>query len=142
VSFFFQAKYANLLFIDNPVGTGFSYVENTNQLTTTNQQIGTDMVVFLTKFFNTYPDLKKTPVYIFCESYGGKMTIEIAKQLDAAIKAGNVAIDFRGVALGDSWVSPIDSVNTWAPFLLNTVSYLYVLIEVTQTLGTSFLLTS
>jgi len=48
------------------------------------------------------------------------MTVEIAKQLDASIKAGELDIDFRAVALGDSWISPLDSVMTWGPFLLNT----------------------
>lgn len=117
-----QAKYANLLFIDNPVGTGFSYVNNILQLATNNEKIGSDMVTFLKGFFNLYPSLKAQPVFIFCESYGGKMTVEIAKQLDRAIKNGEIDIDFRGVALGDSWISPMDSVNTWAPFLLQTVS--------------------
>lgn len=82
------------------------------------------MVAFLIKFYDQYPDLRKTPLYIFCESYGGKMTVEIAKQLNNAIKNGDIDVDFRGVALGDSWISPIDSVNTWAPFLLNTVKSL------------------
>lgn len=117
----FQAQHANLIFIDNPVGTGFSYVENVNQLTTTNEEIGADMVAFLIKFYKLYPNHTISPLYIFCESYGGKMTVEIAKQLNNAIKNGDISVDFRGVALGDSWISPIDSVNTWAPFLLNTV---------------------
>lgn len=41
-----------------------------------------------------------------------------------AIKAGTVTAQLDGVAMGDSWVSPIDSVLTWAPFLLHTVSTL------------------
>ena len=36
---------ANLLFVDNPVGTGFSYVDDTRtQLTTNNTQIANDLV--------------------------------------------------------------------------------------------------
>jgi len=38
-----------------------------------------------------------------------------------AIKAGDVEVPLKGVDLGDSWVSPIDSVLTWAPFLLQMV---------------------
>lgn len=39
-----------------------------------------------------------------------------------AQKAGTIKSNLKGIALGDSWISPIDSVMTWAPFLLNTVS--------------------
>jgi serine carboxypeptidase 1 len=38
-----------------------------------------------------------------------------------AIKDGDIDVPLKGVALGDSWVSPIDSVLTWAPFLLQLV---------------------
>lgn len=119
--YFFQAKHVNLLFIDNPVGTGFSYVDDLSLLTTDNVQIGKDMISFLTQFYKKFPKFEKTPFYIYCESYGGKMTVEIAKQLDEAIKKGKIRSNFKGVGLGDSWISPVDSVNTWAPFLYYTV---------------------
>lgn len=38
-----------------------------------------------------------------------------------AQKAGTIKSNLKGVALGDAWISPIDSVMTWAPFLLSTV---------------------
>ena len=34
----------------------------------------------------------------------------------------SVKCDFRGLAMGDSWISPIDSVLTWGPYLYATVS--------------------
>ncbi|XP_073516497.1 retinoid-inducible serine carboxypeptidase [Phyllobates terribilis] len=34
-----------------------------------------------------------------------------------AITAGRIACSFGGVALGDSWISPIDSVLSWGPYL-------------------------
>lgn len=110
------------MFIDNPVGAGFSYVDSGAGFTTTNEEIGADMVQFFIGFYKEHPEFSTVPMYIFCESYGGKMTVEIAKQLDAAIKANQLKADFRGVGLGDSWISPIDSCLTWAPYLLHTVS--------------------
>lgn len=38
-----------------------------------------------------------------------------------AQKKGEIDSNLKGVGLGDSWISPIDSVLTWAPFLLETV---------------------
>lgn len=45
------------------------------------------------------------------------MTIQIADALTTAIDAGVLKMNLRGVALGDSWISGIDYVDTWAPFL-------------------------
>lgn len=108
----------NVLFIDNPVGTGFSYVDRYAALTTNNTQIAEDLVTFTKGFLEEHPEFKSVPLYIFSESYGGKMAAEYALALDKAIKDGDVDVPLKGVALGDSWVSPIDSVLTWAPFLL------------------------
>jgi serine carboxypeptidase 1 len=47
------------------------------------------------------------------------MTAEIALYLDQAIKAGNIRSNFKGVGLGDSWISPVDSSLTWSPYLYN-----------------------
>ncbi|KAL0270818.1 UNVERIFIED_CONTAM: hypothetical protein PYX00_008106 [Menopon gallinae] len=114
------AKHVNLLFIDNPVGTGFSYVENKSYLTKDNIQIGKDMMVFLSEFYAKYPDFKKCPMYFFAESYGGKMAIEMAKQLDERVKAGKLDINFKGVSLIDAWIDPMDSVRGWVPLLMVT----------------------
>uniref|UniRef100_A0A673ICR8 Carboxypeptidase n=1 Tax=Sinocyclocheilus rhinocerous TaxID=307959 RepID=A0A673ICR8_9TELE len=63
---------------------------------------------------------KSIPFYIFSESYGGKMAAAISLELTKAVQAGSVKCNFAGVALGDSWISPIDSVMTWGPYLYST----------------------
>lgn len=40
-------KHASLLFIDNPVGSGFSYVDDAKYLATDNQQISLDLLAVL-----------------------------------------------------------------------------------------------
>ena len=45
------------------------------------------------------------------------MTSAFGVALYQAIQAGSIKCNFRGVALGDSWISPVDSVLTWAPYL-------------------------
>lgn len=115
-------KDANVIFVDNPVGTGYSYVESSSALTTTNKEIADDLVELMRQFYEQNPEFKEVPFYVVAESYGGKMTAEFALELDSAIKEGKIESNFIGVGLGDSWVSPIDSVMTWAPFLLYIVS--------------------
>lgn len=79
----------NVLFVDNPVGTGFSYVDNARHLTVTNGEIAQDFVALLQGFYKEVPELKESDLYIFSESYGGKMTAEIAFAIDKVIVATN-----------------------------------------------------
>lgn len=76
-----QVNYVNLLLIDNPVGTGYSYVDHFSELAANNHQISMDLVSFTQQFMMTYPQFQKLPLYVFCESYGGKMTAEFALDL-------------------------------------------------------------
>ncbi|GIY65291.1 retinoid-inducible serine carboxypeptidase [Caerostris extrusa] len=113
----YLAPKANLLFIDNPVGTGFSYVTNNSAFARDNKQIAQDLTTTLYSVLDTVPEFQKTPLYIFSESYGGKMTVDFAVALIQAIKNKNITCNFKGIALGDSWISPLDSVYTWANYL-------------------------
>lgn len=71
----------NVLFIDNPVGTGFSWVKSSDLYTTTNTEIANDLVTFTKQFMKKFQAFRKTPLYIFSESYGGKMAAEYALNL-------------------------------------------------------------
>ncbi|XP_064406192.1 retinoid-inducible serine carboxypeptidase-like isoform X2 [Halichondria panicea] len=110
----------NILFIDNPVGTGYSYVDDDSAYTTDVAEIAKDLLSLFSAFLKTHSVFQKMPFYIFCESYGGKMTTAFAEVLQEAINAGNVSVVFKGVGLGDSWISAIDYVNMWGPYLFAT----------------------
>ncbi|CAK6976597.1 retinoid-inducible serine carboxypeptidase [Scomber scombrus] len=111
---------ANLLFVDNPVGTGFSYAERPDGYATNVATVASDMLVLLQHFFTERAEFQSIPFYIFSESYGGKMAAAISMELTKAIAQGKVKCNFAGVALGDSWISPLDSVMTWGPYLYTT----------------------
>ncbi|XP_043496527.1 retinoid-inducible serine carboxypeptidase-like [Polistes fuscatus] len=110
----------NVLFIDNPVGTGFSYVEKSEAYARTNKQIAIDLVECMKGFLKKLPKFSNVPTYILTESYGGKMGAEFALVWYKEQQAGTIKSNLKGVGLGDAWISPIDSVMTWAPFLLST----------------------
>lgn len=113
----------NVLFVDNPVGTGFSYVDNYRFLTKDNQQIALDLVELLRGFYDACPEFKTVPLHIFGESYGGKMAVEFAHELNRQISEGSIESNLITVAMGDAWISPIDSTLSWAPYLLQLVSF-------------------
>ncbi|XP_046403152.1 retinoid-inducible serine carboxypeptidase-like [Ischnura elegans] len=115
-------KQVNVLFVDSPVGAGYSYVDGnkTSLLCKNNSQIATDLTSFMMGFLAKLPDFSTVPFYIFSESYGGKMAAEFARMLYKSMESGKLKIAFAGVALGDPWISPMDSVQSWAPYLLET----------------------
>ena len=88
-SFNLQMQVGDLVFVDNPVGTGFSYVESLNAYSQNNQQIGADLVAWATDFFTLHSEYATRPFYIFCESYGGKMSAEFASQLQTVLLSHN-----------------------------------------------------
>lgn len=108
---------ANVLFVDNPVGTGYSYVTDKSAFTTNITGITDDLITLFRAFLKKMPVFQKIPFYIFCESYGGKYSSALGVALYKAIQAGSIECDFKGVALGDSWISPVDIVLSWGPYL-------------------------
>ncbi|XP_003384527.1 PREDICTED: retinoid-inducible serine carboxypeptidase-like [Amphimedon queenslandica] len=110
----------NILFVDNPVGTGYSYVDEDKLLTTNVTEIAQDLLTLFASFLKSHEIFQSLPFYIFSESYGGKMTAAFGVLLNSAIQSGKIQVNFKGVALGDSWISPIDSVLTWGPYLYAT----------------------
>lgn len=97
----------NVLFVDNPVGAGFSYVNDTKLLARNNTQITQDLMEMMTNFLEKVPEFKTVPLYIFSESYGGKMAAQFALRLHKKISAGKLKCNLKGVNFGDSWISPV-----------------------------------
>lgn len=62
---------AGLLFVDQPVGTGFS-PSGSGRLPTDEKEIAADMYVALLDFFDTFKELQDRPFVITGESYAGK----------------------------------------------------------------------
>lgn len=112
----------NVLFVDNPVGTGYSYVDHNRYLTRDNKQISIDLVELLRGFYKALPEFEDVPLHIFGESYGGKMAVEFAKHLYSEKESGKIKSNLISVAMGDAWISPIDSTLSWAPYLLQLVN--------------------
>ncbi|CAD0199722.1 unnamed protein product [Chrysodeixis includens] len=108
----------NVLFVDNPVGTGYSYVEDLKFLTVTNDEIALDFVALMRGFYENHPEFNSVPLYIYGQSYGGKMAIDMAIRMREAEQEGTIGSNLKGVAMGNAWISPVDATLTWGPLLL------------------------
>ncbi|KAL1975643.1 hypothetical protein VTN31DRAFT_4035 [Thermomyces dupontii] len=116
-------EFANLLFVDQPVGTGFSYV-NTNSYLHDLPEMATHMITFLEKWFSIFPEYEADDLYIGGESYAGQYIPYIAK----AIIDRNQNIDparqttwnVKGLLIGNGWISPIEQYPSYLQYAYRT----------------------
>lgn len=57
-SVWLQLQSASLLFVDNPVGTGFSYVNTTDAYAKDLDTVASDMMVLLKSFFDCHKEFQ------------------------------------------------------------------------------------
>ncbi|PIA43536.1 hypothetical protein AQUCO_01900137v1 [Aquilegia coerulea] len=111
---------ADLLFVDSPVGTGYSYVDDVYDRSLpvkTDVEAAIDLTTLLKEVFNGNESLQQSPLYVVAESYGGKFAVALGLSALKAIEAGELNLKLGGIALGDSWISPEDFVLSWGPLL-------------------------
>jgi cathepsin A (carboxypeptidase C) len=90
---------ANLLYVDQPLGTGFS---NATSYVTNETEVAEDMYTFLTEFLAAYPQFNGRPFYITGESYAGHYIPAISAYL---LQQANPNLNFKGAAIGNGLVS-------------------------------------
>ncbi|CAN6325009.1 unnamed protein product [Urochloa humidicola] len=110
---------ADLIFVDNPVGVGYSYVEDDTLLVTTDWEQATDATTLLKALVKEVPTLQGSPLFLVAESYGGKYAATLGAAVARAVRAGELKVNLAGVALGDSWISPEDFTLSYTPLLLS-----------------------
>ena len=112
-------EFANLLFVDNPVGTGFSYV-NTDSFVHELQEMADQFIIFLDKWFALFPEFEHDDLYFAGESYAGQHIPYIAKTImDRNAKAsrqGKSVWNIKGLLIGNGWISPADQYLSYLPF--------------------------
>ncbi|KAI3996655.1 hypothetical protein MKX01_009487 [Papaver californicum] len=96
-------RMANLLFIDTPVGTGYSYSKNSDDLLENgDERTAKDNLIFLQKWLERFPQYKDTEFYIVGESYAGHYVPQLAEGIVRFHKStGNTSINLKGIMVGN-----------------------------------------
>ncbi|KAI5116338.1 hypothetical protein M0805_009174 [Coniferiporia weirii] len=95
---------ANIFFIDQPVGTGFSY-HDFGELPATSEGVGEDIASFLAIFFETFSKFKGRNFHLAGESYAGRVlpiyAAAIYDRNSALLAKGLTPIRLKSIMLGN-----------------------------------------
>ena len=114
--------YANMLYIDQPIGVGFSY--GTDSVTST-VTAAPYVWTLLQAFYAQFPQYESRNFGIFTESYGGHYGPEFASYLESqnsAIAAGTVKgekIDLIALGINNAWYDPVLQYKAYVDFSYN-----------------------
>lgn len=117
------ANNATMIFVDQPIGTGFSYSDPPEYLTTMDQA-AEEWVTFMTNLYAMYPSFKNKPLYMTGESYSGKYLPRYSwALLEANKKNGDNMFNLMGTLVGDPYNAPLTQRTSMykVPYALNII---------------------
>ncbi|XP_054157691.1 venom serine carboxypeptidase-like [Oppia nitens] len=99
------AQEFSMVFIDNPVGTGFSFTNNFIGYAKNQTDVARDLYTALQQFFILFPNERLNDFYITGESYAGKYVPALAYKIHTEGKASN--INLKGISIGNGISDPL-----------------------------------
>ncbi|KAJ2550532.1 Cell death protease [Coemansia sp. RSA 1878] len=102
----------DVLYIDQPFGTGFS-TSNTTSFEHTFVGGTQTLLEFLQRFYEVFPDLRKRQLFLAGESEAGTYIPYLA---DAVLNMPE-PFDLRGLMIGNGWVDPFPMYMSYAELL-------------------------
>ncbi|KAF5182262.1 Serine carboxypeptidase-like [Thalictrum thalictroides] len=101
-------KAANLLFLEAPVGVGYSYTNKTEDLYKLGDKVtAEDSHAFLLQWFKKFPNFKSNEFYIAGESYAGHYVPQLAELIFDRNKGASkdTLINFKGFIIGNAVIN-------------------------------------
>ncbi|KAL6854403.1 hypothetical protein ACP4OV_019306 [Aristida adscensionis] len=104
-------KAASIIFVDSPVGAGFSFSRNPKGYDVGDVSSSLQLKKFLAEWFNEHPEFLSNPFYIGGGSYAGKIVPYLVQKISEDIESGDSrpALNVKGYLLGNPVTGePID----------------------------------
>jgi len=113
-------SFANVLWIDQPAGTGFSWLGAGDPGVTSELEMAENMWGFFQQFFTQFPKYANLPFYVTGESYGGHYVPALSAYIERQNQLGNGNhINFQACAIGNGLVDPLSQYPEYAPYSLD-----------------------
>jgi len=100
----------NMIYIESPVGVGYSNVPGASSYMTGDKQTAEDSYNFMLGFYKKFPQFQKNDFWVTGESYGGHYVPELVNRILDGNKDANATGDFviplKGWMAGNPWTDP------------------------------------
>uniref|UniRef100_L7M857 Putative serine carboxypeptidase n=1 Tax=Rhipicephalus pulchellus TaxID=72859 RepID=L7M857_RHIPC len=110
------ARYMNIIYLDQPSGSGYSFNDGKNY-TTTLANASIFIIRFMRRFVRIFPEYLGRDFYIAGESYGARFAVGLASKILKKDKP-EVPLRLKGVMLGVGFLFPLLDI-------INSTDYLY-----------------
>ncbi|ODQ67069.1 alpha/beta-hydrolase [Nadsonia fulvescens var. elongata DSM 6958] len=112
-------EYANLLFIDQPFGVGFSYGKPEGYVHEL-ADAADDLVLFLDRFCEMFPETLRHDIYLAGESYAGQYIPYLAQAILNRNKdpKGKSSYNLKGLIIGNGWIDPSNQYLGYYPYMM------------------------
>lgn len=112
---------SNILFVEQPLRTGYSFAADGSRAITTEKQVAADFRGFLLSFLEVFTEFKNGNLYITGESYAGVYIPAIADHLLRIQRDQNslepfLALNMAGVAIGNGVLDSIFQEPSYAEY--------------------------
>lgn len=104
-------KKANLLYIDQPLGVGFSYTKGI--IARSSEESAIDLFNGMIEFYKQIPNLRNNDVYVAGESYAGKWIPYFANYIYSRT---DYPIRFKGAMIGNPLIHPLIQYSAYPKF--------------------------
>ncbi|XP_043712242.1 serine carboxypeptidase-like 2 [Telopea speciosissima] len=110
-------KVASIIFVDSPVGTGFSYSRSSQGYQTGDFESSKHLYQFLSKWMIGHPEFVENPFYAAGDSYSGRTVPLVTKLISDGNEAGSeLFINIKGYILGNPTTDPVLESNKLVPY--------------------------
>ena len=115
-------RFAHMVFVDQPAGTGLSRISSPNDHVQTQDQLSEQFYYFLLEFFKVFPSLLSKKIYLMGESYAGVyipyIASKIMKKNAELIENSTDKIEIRlsGLMIGNGWIDPLPQYRAYIDY--------------------------
>ncbi|XP_020214530.1 serine carboxypeptidase-like [Cajanus cajan] len=111
---------SNIIFVDQPIGTGFSYSSDDSDIRNNEVGVSIDLYGFLQEFFKAHFEFVKNDFYITGESYAGHYIPALAYFINQSNKKNQgIHINLKGFAIGNGLTNSMIQYKAYPDFALD-----------------------
>ncbi|CAG7728296.1 unnamed protein product, partial [Allacma fusca] len=99
-------KSHSMLYIDAPVGTGFSFAANEDAYANNSDEEAVEIYEALKQFFTLFSDFQPRDFYLAGETYAATLIPYVARHIDQENAKSDVKINLKGFVIGSPYFDP------------------------------------